>query len=297
RQHPRHPLPSPRPTQANTHPDATPPPPPPPPPPPRAHTPPRHPPPPPPPPHPPPPRRTHNTQHPPPPHPPPNHTAHSRPPPLPPPPPTHPLPHPAPPPAPPPPAPLPTQSNRHPDPTPATPSQSFPPIQGTIKQVIADPHCHTLSSDGMVTPAQLVDAAVKARLDLIAVTDHDTMASVKETQERGSAAGLTVVAGQEITSRWPAQTHMLAWFLEKPIKRGMSLEDTVAAIHDQGALAIVPHPFMPVYFGSIQPDMLRRLLDKHQVDGIEMVFTVPIGARRRRLLDQFYPRHRERLGT
>ena len=146
------------------------------------------------------------------------------------------------------------------------------------QEVIADPHCHTLSSDGMVTPAQLVDAAVTARLDLIAVTDHDTMASVKETQERGSAAGLTVVAGQEITSRWPAQTHMLAWFLEKPIKRGMSLEDTVAAIHDQGALAIVPHPFMPVYFGSIQPDMLRRLLDKHQVDGIEMVFTVPIGA-------------------
>jgi len=165
------------------------------------------------------------------------------------------------------------------------------------QEVIADPHCHTLSSDGMVTPAQLVDAAVTARLDLIAVTDHDTMASVKETQERGSAAGLTVVAGQEITSRWPAQTHMLAWFLEKPIKRGMSLEDTVAAIHDQGALAIVPHPFMPVYFGSIQPDMLRRLLDKHHVDGIEMVFTVPIGARRRRQLDQFYARNRERLGA
>src|SRR5207237_1972785 len=73
------------------------------------------------------------------------------------------------------------------------------------QEVIADPHCHTLSSDGMVTPGQLVDAAVTARLDLIAVTDHDTMASVKETQERGSAAGLTVVAGQEITSRWPAQ--------------------------------------------------------------------------------------------
>src|SRR6266550_5295962 len=149
----------------------------------------------------------------------------------------------------------------------------------------------------MVTPAQLVDAAVTARLDLIAVTDHDTMASVKETQERGSAAGLTVVAGQEITSRWPAQTHMLAWFLEKPIKRGMSLEDTVAAIHDQGALAIVPHPFMPVYFGSIQPNMLRRLLEKHQVDGIEMVFTVPIGARRRRQLDQFYAANRDRLGA
>jgi histidinol phosphatase-like PHP family hydrolase len=163
--------------------------------------------------------------------------------------------------------------------------------------VIADPHCHTLASDGMVTPQQLVEAALNARLDLIAVTDHDTMDSVQETQERGTAAGLTVVAGQEITTRWPAQTHILGWFLEKPVKRGMSLDDTVAAIHDQGALAIIPHPFMPVYFGSIQPYMLRRLLEKHHVDGIEMVFTVPIGSRRRRKLDQFYINNRERLGA
>ncbi len=161
----------------------------------------------------------------------------------------------------------------------------------------ADPHCHTFASDGMVTPAQLVDAAVKARLDLIAVTDHDTMASVRETQARGEAVGLNVIAGEEITTRWPAQTHVLGWYLQKPVKRGMSLEDTVAAIHDQGGLVIVPHPFMPVYFGSIQPDMLRRLLEKHPVDGIELVFTVPIGARRRKQLDEFYASNAVRLGA
>jgi hypothetical protein len=149
----------------------------------------------------------------------------------------------------------------------------------------------------MVSPAQLVEAALDAKLDLIAVTDHDTMASVREVQQRGEGAGLQVVAGQEITTKWPAQTHLLGWFLEKPVRRGMSLEDAVAAIHDQGGLAIVPHPFMPVYFGSIQPGMLRRLLDRHHVDGIEMMFTVPIGARRRRELDAFFERNRERLGA
>jgi predicted metal-dependent phosphoesterase TrpH len=162
---------------------------------------------------------------------------------------------------------------------------------------LADPHCHTLSSDGMVTPAELVDAAVRAGLDLIAITDHDTMASVSEVQQRGAAQGLVVVPGQEITTAWPAQTHIMGWFLEQPVKRGMSLDDTVDAIHDQGALAIVPHPFMPVYFGSIQPGVLRRLLDRRHVDGIEMKFTVPIGKRRRRLLDDFYQRNRDRLGA
>ena len=162
---------------------------------------------------------------------------------------------------------------------------------------VADPHCHTTASDGMVTPAELVDAALKARVDLIAVTDHDTMKSVKEVQQRGEAAGLIVVAGQEITTKGPAMTHMMGWFLEQPVKRGMSLEDSVAAIHDQDGLAIIPHPFMPVYFGSIQPSMLRRLLERHHVDGIEMMFTVPIGARRRRQLDDFHARNSERLGA
>ena len=163
--------------------------------------------------------------------------------------------------------------------------------------MIADPHCHTTFSDGMVTPQELVDAAVKAHLDLIAVTDHDTMDAVQETQQRGEAAGLTVMAGQEITTKWPAQTHIMGWFLEKPVKRGMSLDDTVDAIHDQGGMAIVPHPFMPVYFGSIQPGMLRRLIEIHHLEGIEMVFTVPIGARRRRALDEFYAKNREQLGA
>ncbi len=163
--------------------------------------------------------------------------------------------------------------------------------------LIADPHCHTVASDGEVTPAQLVDAAVRANLNLIAVTDHDTMDSVKETQRRGQSVGLTVVSGQEVTTKGPAQTHILGWFLDKPVKRGMSLEDTVEAIHDQGGLAIVPHPFMPIYFGSIQPGMLRRLLEKHRVDGIEMMSTVPIGPRRRRLLNDFFAQNRERLGA
>jgi len=81
------------------------------------------------------------------------------------------------------------------------------------------------------------------------------------------------------------------------VEAALRLEDSVAAIHDQNGLAIIPHPFMPVYFGSIQPGMLRRLLEHHRVDGIEMMFTAPIGARRRRVLDEFYSRNTDRLGA
>ena len=77
----------------------------------------------------------------------------------------------------------------------------------------------------------------------------------------------------------------------------MSVEDAVRAIHAQGGLAIIPHPFMPVYFGSIQPGMLRRLIEVEPVDGIEMMFTGPIGRWRRRALDDFYAANQERLGA
>jgi predicted metal-dependent phosphoesterase TrpH len=149
----------------------------------------------------------------------------------------------------------------------------------------------------MVTPAELVDAAVRAGINLIGITDHDTMANAREVHERGEAAGIAVVMGQEVTTKWPAQTHILGWFLEKPIKRSLSVADTVKAIHDQGGLVIIPHPFMPVYFGSIQPWMLRTLIEEQQVDGIEVLFTAPAGARRRRLLNEFIAANRERLGA
>src|SRR4029077_2491363 len=112
---------------------------------------------------------------------------------------------------------------------------------------LADPHCHTTASDGMVEPAELVAAARAAGLALIAVCDHDTMAKAAEVRARGEEAGLAVVSGEEITTRWPAQTHVVGWFLERPVRGGMSLEDTVAAIRDQGGLAVIPHPFMPTY--------------------------------------------------
>ena len=144
----------------------------------------------------------------------------------------------------------------------------------------------------MVEPAELVAAARALKLDLIAVTDHDTMASVAETVALGEAAGLAVVPGQEITTAWPAQTHLVGWFLEKPVRMGMSLADSVAAIHDQGGLAMIPHPFMPFWFASCQEGMLARLLETQTVDAIEIEHTAPTTAARQAALHRFYELHR-----
>jgi hypothetical protein len=54
---------------------------------------------------------------------------------------------------------------------------------------------------------------------------------------------------------------------------------------------------MPTYFASMQPAMLLRLIDREPVDAIEVLFTAPAGARRRRILDEFIATHRQRLGA
>jgi predicted metal-dependent phosphoesterase TrpH len=162
---------------------------------------------------------------------------------------------------------------------------------------LADPHCHTTASDGMVDPAELVAGALAAGLDMIAITDHDTMANAEEVFQRGTEAGLAVVKGQEVTTRWPAQTHVLGWFLEQPVPSGMTLLDTVSAIQEQGALAVIPHPFMPTYFASCQPGMLARLIEVRPVDGLEVLHTAPSTPGRRRRLEAFYEANIERLGA
>ena len=62
-----------------------------------------------------------------------------------------------------------------------------------------DLHTHSNVSDGTDTPAALVAAAADAGLDVVALTDHDTMAGVAQAVAAGADLGVVVVAGVEIT--------------------------------------------------------------------------------------------------
>jgi hypothetical protein len=162
---------------------------------------------------------------------------------------------------------------------------------------VADPHAHTTASDGMVSPRQLVAAAAEAGLSLVAITDHDTFSGCAEAGEAGQEFGIEVVKGEEVTTSSPANVHVLGLFLAGPVRMGMALEDTISAIHDQGGLAVMAHPWMPTYFASISPGGLRRLIGHVPVDGIELRHTCPTTKGRIRGLDHFYELHRDRLGA
>ncbi len=75
-----------------------------------------------------------------------------------------------------------------------------------------DLHVHSTASDGTKTPAEVVDLAVAAGLDVIALTDHDSAAGWDEAAARAREVGLTMVPGMEISTKLDgAGVHLLAY--------------------------------------------------------------------------------------
>jgi hypothetical protein len=73
-----------------------------------------------------------------------------------------------------------------------------------------DLHSHSRASDGTLSPAQLVNAARDAGVNVLALTDHDTTDGLAAAQAAVRAPGLQLVAGVEISVSWQAQTvHIL----------------------------------------------------------------------------------------
>lgn len=65
---------------------------------------------------------------------------------------------------------------------------------------LVDLHAHTSASDGGDDPRALVEAAAAAGVEVLAVTDHDTVAAVAEARVAGQRLGVEVLAGCELTA-------------------------------------------------------------------------------------------------
>ena len=76
----------------------------------------------------------------------------------------------------------------------------------------ADLHIHTRASDGELPPAQVVRAAAAARLDYIAITDHDTIDGLAEALAAADGGPVRVITGVEVSSQHQGvEVHMLGY--------------------------------------------------------------------------------------
>ena len=64
-----------------------------------------------------------------------------------------------------------------------------------------DLHTHSNRSDGTDSPAELIENAVKAELDVVALTDHDSTQGWNEAAKAAQMSGITLVKGIEVSCR------------------------------------------------------------------------------------------------
>jgi len=111
----------------------------------------------------------------------------------------------------------------------------------------ADLHVHSVGSyDGTASVGEILNAAVDAGLDAVAVTDHDEIERSLEAAERAREHGLVGVPGVEVST---SDGHLLALGVEERPSAGEAVSETVERVRNLGGAAVVPHPFQRTRHG------------------------------------------------
>ncbi|EAR55703.1 putative metal-dependent phosphoesterase [Photobacterium sp. SKA34] len=109
--------------------------------------------------------------------------------------------------------------------------------------MLFDLHSHTTASDGRLTPQELVRRAVDMRVDILAITDHDTVAGLHEahTVIEQEALPITLINGIEISTVWQnfdihivglnidPQNPTLVAFIEQQVERRLERAKEIGA--------------------------------------------------------------------
>ena len=132
------------------------------------------------------------------------------------------------------------------------------------RRVKVDMHMHSeVSPDSRMRPAQQARRIKQAGIDVACATDHNSIRGGLRLRE--VADGFRVVVGSEILSR---DGEIIGLFLERDVPRGLSAEETIARIRDQGGVVVIPHPFSRNRLRHIRRDALDRVRDR--IDAIEV---------------------------
>jgi predicted metal-dependent phosphoesterase TrpH len=104
----------------------------------------------------------------------------------------------------------------------------------------ADLHSHSRASfDSLADPAAMIERALRLGLTHLAITDHERIDGAQRAAELAGDR-LQVIVGEEVRSR---DGDLIGLYLVHAVEPGLSAVETAAAIHEQGGLVGLPHPF------------------------------------------------------
>lgn len=156
-----------------------------------------------------------------------------------------------------------------------------------------DLHIHTQASDGSMTPGDVVKAAKELGLSAIAITDHDSVAGVREALASGKSLGVKVVPAVEVsTEEEGEEVHILGYFIDYAagwLRQRLEIlkkkrEERIDKISKQLAklgITVLPQEVKAVaYQGSLgRPHVAQVLVNKRYVKSAAEAFRLYLGNR------------------
>lgn len=89
---------------------------------------------------------------------------------------------------------------------------SYPQDNGEVFVAKVDLHTHTTSSDGTLTPSEIVLYAKNKGIQILGITDHDTFDGIEEAYETARSNNIELICGTEISADYSPVLHILAYF-------------------------------------------------------------------------------------
>jgi predicted metal-dependent phosphoesterase TrpH len=124
-------------------------------------------------------------------------------------------------------------------------------------------HSHTLySKDCLIKLEDVIRTCKERGIDRIAITDHNT---AEGALALAKMAPDLIIPGEEIMT---PQGEILAYFVRESIPPGLSPDETIRRLRDQGAVISVSHPYDRLRKGAWQEADLLKIVDK--VDALEI---------------------------
>jgi predicted metal-dependent phosphoesterase TrpH len=158
-----------------------------------------------------------------------------------------------------------------------------------------DLHVHTTASDGTRDAPEVIDLAVDGGLDVVSITDHDTVAGLDVAMTAAADRPIQVIAGIEVSSTWDgAEYHILGYFVDPEAAsvkgherravegRERRMKEMVDRLRQQGLMIVmddVTDEAGPNRFAIGRPHLARALVSRGYANSVADAFDRLIGDR------------------
>ncbi len=140
-------------------------------------------------------------------------------------------------------------------------------------EIVLNLHIHSTLSDGSGSYEEIAQAAAKAQVDVVIITDHNVLPHGKEGYFEVGGRKVLVLTGEEIhdQSRIPQKNHLLVLNTKQDYSRlADQTQVLIRKIQENGGLSFIAHPTESELKAFGEPDISWIDWDIEGYNGIEL---------------------------